>query len=97
MMANDSSFSFFFKNKKSVIETFKFIGEFSCFSGVEPNKEKCEVVQTGVKVALFGKTNIDLKESTVKILGVYYSYNKKLERFFFNSLRTGVHWRIVHD
>ena len=62
-MANDSSFSFFFKNKKSVIETFKFIGEFSCFSGVEPNKEKCEVVQTGVKVALLERQILTLKKA----------------------------------
>ena len=45
--ADDSSF--FFKNKKSVIEAFKIIDEFSFFSGLKPNKKKCEVAGTGVK------------------------------------------------
>ena len=35
--ADDSSF--FFKNKKSVIEVFKILDEFSFFSGLKPNKE----------------------------------------------------------
>ena len=45
--ADDSNF--FFKNKKSVIEAFKTLGEFSFFSGLKPNKEKCEVGGIGVK------------------------------------------------
>ena len=45
--ADDSSF--FFKNKKSVIEAFKTLYEFSLFSGPKPNKEKCEVGSIGVK------------------------------------------------
>ena len=73
--ADDSSF--FFKNKKSVTEAFKIFDEFSFFSGLKPNKEECEVadigVKKGVKVALCGMKNIDLKKNTVKILGVHYS------------------------
>ena len=54
--ADDSSL--FFKNKKSVLEAFKILDEFSYLSGLEPNKEKCEVagigVKKGTKVALCG-------------------------------------------
>ena len=53
------------------------------FSGLKPNKEECEVagigVKKGVKVALCGMKNINLKKKTVKILGVHYSYNKNLK------------------
>ena len=52
------------------------------FSGLKPNKKECEVagtcVKKGVKVALCGMKNINLKK-TAKILGVHYSYNKKLK------------------
>ena len=72
--ADDSSF--FFKNKKSVIEAFKILDEFSFFSGLKSNKGKCELagigVKEGVMVALCGIKNI---KNTVKILGVYYSCN----------------------
>ena len=65
---NDSTF--LFKNKKSVIETFKILGEFSFFSGLMPTKEKCEKAGIGVKkvvkVALCGMKNIDLKKKNNK-------------------------------
>ena len=64
--ADDSSF--IFKNKNSVIEAFKIFDEFSFFSELKTNKEKCEVagtgVKKGVKVALCGKKNINLKKKT---------------------------------
>ena len=41
--------SFFFKNKKFVVEAFKFLDKFSFFSGLKPNKEKCELSRIGVK------------------------------------------------
>ena len=60
----DESF-FFFKNKKSVIEAFKFLVDFPFFSRLKPSKEKCEVAGIGVKkrvkVGLCGMKNIDLK------------------------------------
>ena len=56
---------------------------FSKFSGLKPNKSKCEIagigVLKGVQVALCGMRCIDLVSNTVKILGLYYSYNEKLE------------------
>ena len=39
----------FFENKKSVIDAFKIFDQFSFFSGLKTNKEKCEVAVTGVK------------------------------------------------
>ena len=56
---------------------------FSKFSGLKPNKSKCEIagigVLKGVQVALCGMRCIDLVSNIVKILGIYYSYNDKLE------------------
>ena len=46
---------------------------FSKFSGLKPNKS------IGVQVALCGMRCIDLVSNIVKILGIYYSYNEKLE------------------
>ena len=68
--ADDSSF--FFKNKKSVIEAFKILDQFSFFSGLTPHKEECEVADIGVKkrvnMALCGIKHIDLKNNIVKIV-----------------------------
>ena len=55
----------------------------SQFSGLKINKSKCEVagigVMKGVKVALCGVECVNLLTNTIKILGIYFSYNKKLE------------------
>ena len=75
--------TFFLKNKNSVILLFDVFHNFSLFSGLKPNKSKCEIagisVLKGVQVALCGMQCIDLNESTIKILGIHYSYNKTLE------------------
>ena len=56
---------------------------FSTFSGLKPNKSKCEIAGLGalkrVKLALFGMECIDLMFNAIKILGVYYSYDKNFE------------------
>ena len=56
---------------------------FSKFSGLKPNKSKCEIagigVLKGVQVALCGMRCIDLVSNIVKILGIYYSYYDKRE------------------
>ena len=56
---------------------------FSKFSVLKPNKIKCEIAGVGalkgVQVALCGMRCIDLVSNTVKIVGLYYSYNEKLE------------------
>ena len=56
---------------------------FSKFSGLKPNKSKCEIagigVLKGVQVALCGMRCIDLVSNIVKISGISYSYNDKIE------------------
>ena len=55
----------------------------SQFSVLKINKSKCEVagigVMKGVKVALCGVECVNLLTNAIKILGIYFSYNKKLE------------------
>ena len=57
---------------------------FSNFSGLKPNKTKCEIagigVVNGVQVALCAMKCINLNKETVKTLGVHFSYNKNLEQ-----------------
>ena len=57
---------------------------FSNFSGLKPNKKKCEIagigVLNGVQVAPCGMKCFNLNNKTVKILGVHFSYNKNLEQ-----------------
>ena len=75
--------TFFLKDVKSSIDLINIFDTFSKFSGLKPNKSKCEIagigVLKGVQVALCGMRCIDLVSNTVKILGLYYSYNEKLE------------------
>ena len=75
--------TFFLKDKNSIILLSDVFRNFSLFSGLKPNKSKCEIegigVLKGVQVALCGMQCIDLNESTIKILGIHYSYNKTLE------------------
>ena len=73
--------TFFLKDGNSII---KLMSEFSKFSGLKPNKTKCEVAGIGVlkevQVALCGMKCVNLNHKTVKILGVHFSYNKNLEQ-----------------
>ena len=75
---------FFLKNEKSATEVIKTFDKFSLFSGLKINNAKCEIagigVKKGVKMALCGMDCIDLTEDVIKILGIYFSYNKKLEQ-----------------
>ena len=56
---------------------------FSIYSGLKPNKSKCEIagidVLKGVSMELCEMECIDLTKSSVKILGIHFSYNKKIE------------------
>ena len=75
--------TFFLKDTKSVIELMNIFDTSSKFSGLKPNKSKCEMagigVLKGVQVVLCAMRYIDIVSSIVKILDIYYSYNKKLE------------------
>ena len=55
----------------------------SQFSGLKTNKSKGEVagigVIKGIKVTRCGAECVNLLTNAIKILGIYFSYNKKLE------------------
>ena len=57
---------------------------FLFFSGLKINEETCEIaaigVNKGVKVVLCGMECTDLTEDTIKIFGIYFTYNKSLTK-----------------
>ena len=75
--------TFFLKDKESVKKVMNVFGTFSIYSGLKPNKSKCEIagigVLKGVSMELCGMECIDLTKSSIKILGIHFSYNKKIE------------------
>ena len=81
---------FCLRNEKSATEVIKTFEKFSLYSGLKINNAKCEIagigVKKGVKMALCGMECIDLRSDVIKILGIYFSHNKKLEqeKKFFN-------------
>ena len=62
----------------------KAFGIFSSFSGLKPNKCKCEAAGIGalkgVKIALSGTKCINLRLNSLKFLSIHFSYNKKSEK-----------------
>ena len=56
---------------------------FSIYSGLKPNKSKCKIAGIGVlkwvSLELCGMECIDLTKNSMKILGIHFSYNKKIE------------------
>ena len=56
---------------------------FSIYSVLKHNKSKCKIATTGVlegmSMELCGMECIDLTKNSVKILGIHFSYNKKIE------------------
>ena len=75
--------TFFLQNKNSVKMLLEAFHAFSFFSGLKPNKSKCEIAEIGllegVNVALCGMECVNLEKDTIKILGIHYSYNQALE------------------
>ena len=69
---------FFLQNEKSATEVLNKFNIMSQISSLKINKSKCEVVGIrvikGVKVTLCG---VNLLTNNIKILGIYFSYNKK--------------------
>ena len=76
--------TFFLKDIKSITELINELNTFSKFSGLKPNKTKCEILGIGIlneiQVALCGMKCVNLNNKTVNILGVRLSYNKNLEQ-----------------
>ena len=56
---------------------------FSVYFGLKSSKSKCEIagidVLKEVSVELCGMECIDLTKNSVKILGIHFSYNRKIE------------------
>ena len=54
------------------------LNTYSNFSGLKPNKTKCEIagigVLNGVHVALCGMKCVNLNKEIVKILGIHFSH-----------------------
>ena len=75
--------TFFLSDEDSVIEVINAFRKFSLISGLKPNEAKCEIAGIGVlkrvSLALCGMDCFDLTKKTIKILGIHFSYNKKLE------------------
>ena len=71
------------KDTKSAIEVTNIFDTFLKFSGLKSNKRKRGIAGIGalkgVQVALCGMRCTDIVSNIVKILGIYYSYNDKLE------------------
>ena len=71
----------FLQNEKSATEVLNKFNIMSQISGLKINKSKCEVVGIrvikGVKVTLCGVECVNLLTNNIKILGIYFSYNKK--------------------
>ena len=79
--ADDSTF--FVSDILSINEVISSFKNFSLFSGLKPNLDKCEVagigILKGVKVAVCGVNCIDLTKETIKILGIHFSYNSQVQ------------------
>ena len=75
--------TFILKDKESVKKVMNVFDTFSIYSGLKSNKSKCEIagigVLKGVSMELCGMECIDLTKNSVKILGIHFSYNKKIE------------------
>ena len=79
--------TFFLKDiisRKHMVDTFDFC---LCFSRLKPNLRKNEIagigVLKGVQIMVCGMRCIDLNNNKLKILGTYFSYNKKLKELKF--------------
>ena len=74
--------TFFVGDLDSAFEIFNVFDTFSIYSGLKPNMKKCEIAGVGslkgVSVVLCEVISIDLAQETIKILGLHFSYNKKL-------------------
>ena len=75
--------TFFLKDKESVKKVMNVFDTFSIYSGLKLNKSKCKIagigILKGVSMELCGMECIDLTKNSVKILGIHFSYNKKIE------------------
>ena len=78
-----SRYFFFLSNENYITEVIQIFEHFSIFSGLKPNRCKCEIGAIGVlkrvQRELCGMECVKLGTNTVKILGIHFSYNRRLE------------------
>ena len=81
--AHADNSTFFLKDKNSIKELLNTINYFSSFTCLKQNLSKCEVAGIGalkgIKVAICGIKCVDLTKEAVKILRVFFSYDKNLQ------------------
>ena len=83
-----------FGDLDSASEIFKVFDMFSIYSGLKPDMKKCKIAGIGslkrVKLALCEVKSIDLAQETIKIVGLHFSYNKKLrdEKNFVSHIKS---------
>ena len=79
--ADDSTF--FLRDILSVKELINSFNQFYHFSGLKANIGKCEIAGIGslkgVTEAVCGLKSVDLSNDTIKILGIRFSNNKKIQ------------------
>ena len=72
-----------FENTFLIMKIMKTFDIFSTFSGLKPNKSKCEIAGLGafkrLKLANCRMESIDLTFNANKSLGAYYSYDKSFK------------------
>ena len=72
------------RSEKSAAKKIIIFDKFSLFSGLKINNAKSETigiyVKKGVKITLYEMKCINLTDYVVKILGIYFSDNKKIEQ-----------------
>ena len=75
--------TFLLSDENSITEVILIFEHFSIFSGLKPNNAKCERagigVLKGIRIALCGMECVNLKNNPIKILGIHFSYNRRLE------------------
>ena len=75
--------TFVLKDETLIVHLSEKLKLFSDFSGLKWNTTKCEVagigVLKGVQLVVCDMKYIDLKNESIKIFGVYFSYNQKLK------------------
>ena len=85
--------TFFVQDLDSIRRIFNLFDTFSTFSGFKLNFSKCELcgigVLKGVETALCNVKNVNLTNNSIKVLGVYYSYDKNIceEKNFISTIK----------
>ena len=84
--------TFFVGDLDSASEIFKVFDTFSIYSGLKPKMKKMRNSRYWEfeRVALCEVNSIDLAQETIKILGIHFSYNKKLreEKNFVSHIKS---------